>query len=1067
MATKTSKVVTGNLSTATNWVGDVAPLLDGTDNIIIASGATITLDVNATFTAAGAADAVQVNGTNSTTYGELIVPDGITLTLVGVDTANQQAMQIQRYAKFTPQPGATIVVNSPGDYSTQIDNQGRLYAMGTVSKPITFTSPAANYSWNTSVTDEAVVSGLKKYNSYNARRCLSLLWPWISNAAGTGLGSRGDTSINITVRSPNSAPNGPICTNEVASESLVLAVGDYYVDYNRGLIIFYQPSGSTNSSITVSYKRLSSTKVWGISSVQNNTYNEAKFDYCSFNYMGKTGLGTSQATIAAKWKNSAASSADRLFQLTNCTFNYCWNPLQISDLTGTAGDPILITDNVMNYPAVNQSAAAIYIYRGTLTYVTMARNTIYAKGTPFGTAVTSATTHTGVDIDSNNCTTANSAGVSSSGGGSIRNDSPTVATKWSNTTVRRNKFFGFGSGSSSSCRAITDIQGVSDVDKVVFDNNDIGFQYHGIACGSYLIFRNNTVQHCYHHGLTPGTQDHTIARGVEIYNNLFYGEATLAQLGYDSCPQIQLGFPYGGWVDDWKIYNNTFVGSPYGCIGFGQFQDPNLCDTLGTRLYFANNIAVMVDGTGATAFQRKADTTTVLNKFHILQCDYNLNYNQATRYNASMGNQGTYTKGGVNYSSMTGASRNITGVSLHMPSVNTTIAESPGKTLDFTYTSTTNMTLGFNGETATQLVFGGSGTSYTVASIGTAGTFYEIVNVTGTPFSTTRNASNCPVSRWLVWLTGAAAGDVYFVSLPASTSQIRVAPRWTAGRVPLAGDTFVIIESEVSLALSGGTVKAGIYFPELPTSTKQDTGIGFADHSITGSNPLLVNGAATYDTYGVNTPKYYKTSFSSPAKRAGTTGSPATTDYFGLTRPTNPSIGFYEVAAELVATIAATSGLSGLLDYLSQYASTVYPAQLGVRKAQREPYDFIVDGVGARHRATIMGSGSGHNSLRAGRRSLVSGSIVINDESAGVTNAQAGDTVVPNPIDLTNKREIANRPIPSDKSFKEDNARGYNTDGWDYGSGAARANTSVNAEFGTDNPSATFINGRRTTNKNL
>ncbi len=132
--------------------GDLVVIANGDvvhwDTGLTSAGAGILLGSNAS----GIGHAVTLNGASSGSYGKLIVDSGATLYLRGFDTTSNTLMLVNRYARFEPAAGATIVGSVAGDYGSIILNKGLITAVGNSGSKVTFTSPSANYSWSNQVT---------------------------------------------------------------------------------------------------------------------------------------------------------------------------------------------------------------------------------------------------------------------------------------------------------------------------------------------------------------------------------------------------------------------------------------------------------------------------------------------------------------------------------------------------------------------------------------------------------------------------------------------------------------------------------------------------------------------------------------------------------------------------------------------------------------------------------------------------------------------------------------------------------------------------------------------------
>ena len=161
---------TGNWSDHTKWSPDPGvgawPCKTRANNdiVIIPVSVTMHADSGATTIDCGNASiagghAVQINGTNSSTYGTLYADAGVTMNLRGYDRASNKIMLVQQYGKFIPSAGSTIqgevtAAESGGLPASGIDVQGIIVADATGGTPIKFTSPPASYTWGSTYTHD-------------------------------------------------------------------------------------------------------------------------------------------------------------------------------------------------------------------------------------------------------------------------------------------------------------------------------------------------------------------------------------------------------------------------------------------------------------------------------------------------------------------------------------------------------------------------------------------------------------------------------------------------------------------------------------------------------------------------------------------------------------------------------------------------------------------------------------------------------------------------------------------------------------------------------------------------
>ena len=868
----------GNWSATATWVGGVKPG-DG-DTAVIATGHTVTVDENTTVGATtGTVAGVTINGTNSTTYGTLQVADGVTLTLKGVNST-YPALLINRYAIFEPLPGSTINFPSSVAHYFAVYNKGIIRSIGTAQQPVTWQGDGTNYSWGNTQARYQLQTGvaynMPYYEPSKNIKVTGLGKTLISNTAGTGLAyfnSSGDKDTSVVFDTPNQAGN---FTNEVASEALVVNPGDYWIDYTAGRVLFYTTTANPTVYVTFKYHTLNTG--FGIQSVENTTYNSARFEYCTFQYFGAATGGTNQYGLYLRYKTGPADSTS-MISFKNNTVRYCGLMLALRACNGTAGQPIEITNNTFRNVKTDSSYGPGYLnwYNDASSYVTITGNDRISLAHQYsGTGATL----TGIKMNNN---TGRIGNFLSGNNGFV----------YSASEIKNNDWKGWGG--CDDARLINMAGGVSAADPLIVEGNTLSHNLRAIQYASFMRIRGNVIDYPAHHGFTFNNDNYNKVEDVEVSNNIFHNIVD------NAC--IELGYNHSGWIDNYRIYNNTFGGSnptsySSSAITFGDNID-NYFATVLTRIDVRNNIIANMSNTG---IRRRANSTKERAQVHISHLDHNLlNGNTISNYATGTNaiNGGTYTKGGVAYNVATAGQRNIAGVSLHTLKDNggnlvfTGWSEGAGKTLVFTYNSATDMTLAWDGGTPVQLVLD-SGTSTSFSD----NTNNVGVYVRGSLGDTTKNwplsahdinnnlIATCPAAHWAKITSGARAGEIRAITGVAATSLLTT-PRW--GTLPTAGDTYSVIKSEVTLtAADGSTIQAGIYLPDLPTTTQTDTNIGLSFND-TLSSPVFANASGT-------TAADFKLSGASPAVNVGVTLTAVTTDFWGTVRPQSSAydIGAYE-----------------------------------------------------------------------------------------------------------------------------------------------------------------------------
>ncbi len=842
----------GNWSSTGTWSGGVVPG-DG-DTAEIVAGDTVTVDSNTTVGATtGTQHGVTIKGTSSSVYGQLNVNASVTLTLKGVSTT-YHAMYIERYGLFQPSAGATIHVDNASDYVTGIKAKGIVNAIGTSGSRIAFAVPSGNVNWGASVTGESV-SGTGYHDPILKVQALALANPWISNAAGTGLGSYGDTSVSIS----NPSPAG-LCTTEVANKADVNASGEYWVDYDMGVIYFYN-SAYSSASFDADYEYLStaSWKGWYIDATDNQTYNEAKFEYCDFSYMGGSGA-YNEPVLDIRYKQSAAVASNRLFKLDNCSMQYNYNGIYLRDCTGTAGDPVLITNNAFNTHKGNDAYKSYYIYcyTSTSTYIKVDSNTLNCVGqfisatAPYG----SVQTMTGWTISNN---------TGRVGGWFIEIATNCPNTVWPSTTISGNTLTGCGDAVADP-EMLGQVTGTAANPATITGNTFDKARIVG-NIGSHTRWTKNCIRHFNHNGI--------IARGygkledVEIVNNLFVGFGS-------GIPGVCLGHNFYTWVDDIQVVNNTFWYSGAAALALG---DPQVgIVSLITRAVFANNI--IQDWNYGIGYE--PETASRRTAAGLIENDYNLTYSLDTAIGDNVNGFATFMMGGSKYN--THGTRNIDGVSLWDPSYATPPA---AKNLVLTVTAAgSNETIAWGGGTAQQLVMD-TGTATSAANAGSGSAhYYGTLTDSGKSWSTSLNNSNCPSAKWVKITGGTGSGQIRGIIRNTAT-QLYTTPEWDT--VPDGTSTYSVYEAEVTCYDSGASdyVKVGIYLPDLPTSSQTDSSITYVENSRTGDPSLT-------DATDVDAADAVVTSGGDGVDQGTADNAPAD-DYIGTSRTGSIDIGAYEL----------------------------------------------------------------------------------------------------------------------------------------------------------------------------
>src|SRR5271157_6360153 len=313
-STVRTSVQTGNLSDPATW-GGTAPLAG--DYLVISTGTTVTADVSIVLgiVVTCSSPAVTINGTIGSP-AILQVNNGVSLTLAGCSTTNG-FLTITQYGQFIPLAGSTIIF-SPGAGATSANNSGTVSAVGTALLPITFSLISTRYTWNNAYSHAFLGSVLSPWGP-NVWQ-ISLGNTWVSNAAGNAAGSTGNSSLSFTSLSGQFVG---YFTNEVATVDAIANPGDFAVNYDRGVVFFYNTVTLGGSdSVTVTDKYLVLNRQWFLTAASTASFTCA---YCVVQY------GGSVTTPAIAFGGGGS--------LTHSTLNWDSSGIDLNGVSGSVGSP--------------------------------------------------------------------------------------------------------------------------------------------------------------------------------------------------------------------------------------------------------------------------------------------------------------------------------------------------------------------------------------------------------------------------------------------------------------------------------------------------------------------------------------------------------------------------------------------------------------------------------------------------------------------------------------------------------------------------------------------------------
>lgn len=791
----------GNASAGSSWLKGVAPR--NGDLVVIQAGDTITVDQNMTWGSnqAKLGHAFTLNGTSSSVFATLQVNSGVTLTLKGYDTTNNTLGLINRFALFSPQPGSTILGHVVADWGSCILNNGLISAVGNSGNHITFSIPASNVpSWATQVTNEAysLTGNNYTYDPSNKVFARVLIHDWIANAAGTGIGSFGDSSLSFSsVTGDTTALATEVALPAFGTEvsTVVNGTGKYAVDYDSGSLFWYSTRAGGSVTFNATYKYLVNSTLWrgwGIKSANNNTFNSAIFSYCDFSYMGGfLSGGTVPVLWLARGKSAGANSGatDRIMSVTNCSFTRCYKAVMFDATLGASGDSVPCSNNTFNNCRGGSSPSGYCVWFSNTAasqYIDISNNTVNTRNAFVYAAATGSSTFSFAGMTINNNT--GTVGVFLNGN---------AADLWDDGVISGNNIQG---PINNSFQVLWNNIYASAGHPLVIKNNHFSYAMGELELlaftGSNVTIDSNQFRNCYGSGLALSTDQCKISN-VKIQNNVFHG--TLSGAGYNAygywSAAIEPGTNVNQWVDGLVIQNNTFLDNPKGFAWNGSFDG---CVFTMTGLEVRNNMIVNTSTSYAGwGLQRHPNSSTNQGYTAVLEMDNNLIYSSGCPYYA-FPRSATFIMSGSKYNFNN--SRNVTGVSLSQPGYST--AQGSGRTLAYTInTAGSDETLSWGGGTAVQIVFDhgtSSGSNTNSTSFGIAGFFTGTFKDTSKSWSTTLGNSNCPSGCWLKIPSTGYIGMV----LANTATTLTVAPSFVATGLP-------------------GAVAYSIYYPEL---TLTDTG---------------------------------------------------------------------------------------------------------------------------------------------------------------------------------------------------------------------------------------------------
>ena len=801
----------GYFNQPSTWSDGIVPSCAGGETVVVASGATLIQNISCTLGSKTQAVGPAMHLLANSNYYPVF---NTVLTLRGFDSSNNVLALIDLGGQFVPQPGVTIVSDCATDGACVFVNNGYLR-----SANVKWTIPSGNLSWNNSTTYFVTTLGyLDQYNLPNVL-VARLAQPWISNSEGTGPGSATDSSMSF-----QDAPAGTLHT-EVATLAQVNSPGTYYVNYDAGVLYWYQASGEDEpqplQAFYASYKYL--TYIGGVIVSTNNVAgNQAIFDHSTFTFMG-TIAADNTYLITAAYKKSNSAGPNQLLQVTNNTFRYCKRLVGFTGpVNGTANDPILLSGNSIYTTLGDSWGSAFAVAFVSSSYVSVQNNVV--PGNLWGAPFLNVNANDAV-ITMQGWTIQNNVVRSSA----FEQDAP-GAVLWPDSVIANNFIMGF-SGAFDG-RQIAGFGGTSGHPTLI-KNNVFVHPHRVMNVASYQQFANNYIADFDHHGVNgPALYNDTQVTNVTLTGNIFTDGGDWSS--------FQLGYVTKVWIDNLIIAQNTSIHPTQGGIEFGD-QGDNEGTALLSNLNIYNNLFPF----SAYGAIRRPDTPSGNTRVHLYRADWSDFYGDTTTY-LGINSFSTFTWNGGDYD--TSSTRNVTGVSLGDCSYN---APQSGFSLNWTVTNPSNVTLSWSGGAPVQMVAYSRQVTAAAnnSNYGIPGLYSGTLTDSTQNFPTALNAPTVPAGMWVKIVGGTGAGEVRRVT--SNTPQVlTVVPAWST--VPDTSSAYVLFKSEVKLfdAAGGNYVLAALDLRSVPAGSATDSGIGLVFHTV-NTNPLFVNRNASWRTWDV------------------------------------------------------------------------------------------------------------------------------------------------------------------------------------------------------------------------
>ena len=726
-----------------------------------------------------------------------------------------------------------------------------------LKKPAFFWGDPTGYTWSNAATFapsgatsqmDATRSGIWSLGANN--------YPGpISNAAGTGPGRLGDTSVSVT-SSNWGAPCAFLSIQAVTSSGC-------FQDFSDGSIVAYGHLLSFTGSI--SYKQPSPLANVGAGGVVipagARSYNELVFANADLRYVYDT-----SATPVIQFSTLPNTSNNHLAFVYSTAF-MSRGEVGVSGVSLTSATPLQIDNNSFLSAEVplSEYGDVHVLFTASSSYVDLSNNYMDDFTGLFRCNLSSSTGSATETFD--HVTAVNNQVVGTYFDGTDNYNT----CNWTHVFAADNRVTANGDGNGVGpgyAGAFQTLNSTTANASNLFQDNYVYGDHRGFFSSSWQRWTQNYFAYPWHHVGTVTSWDSTVGQVGGYIPGLAVDHNLMVAASNQSLPCFNSGYDQFEFIDGLTFSNNTClisgaVGNGGGGFEIGDSDSQSSSAIAGLKV--TDNIVGLPVGLlktlqGSPNFEQNQITDAGWNSAQSTNAMYSgFATNPDNVPNPEVFGTAYASLGGVNYNTST--TRNITGVAIQNP----TYAAAVTGCLKYTYTSQSSITMAWSVDpscatgtgfgTPVQLNWGGAGTTYSIASSaagpGGVGATSMVLTASGTPFigmpTTTATGvyvpTGCPLARWAWATTGADAGHAYAVtSCPGTyntaTATVAVVPNDAA---TIGTPTVAVMNWEIRLVDGGGTnsIDIGIDPRSLPnpgtTTTLTDNGIALTPEDYCGS----------------------------------------------------------------------------------------------------------------------------------------------------------------------------------------------------------------------------------------